>query len=187
MEEQLLAYYQDKLIRYGKNWNEQELQTKFISPITELVNYDNYDLEIAAFAERSLSVKYKNVTIKGTVDWMVASGIHAPRQPFFFIHEYKKELGSGDPVGQLLATLCVAKILNETPEEPTIFNPNPKPFKNIPSYGAYVMGRFWFFLRIKDNQYFISKAFDAEDTNQLYAIVRILKAQKAMIENLVKK
>ncbi len=116
---------------------------------------------------------------------MVASGIHEPRQPFFFLHEYKKELGSGDPVGQLLATMCVAEILNKTPVKPTLFNPNPKPFKNIPLYGCYVMGRFWFFLRLKDKRYFISKPFDAEDEEQLEGIVCLLKAQKSMIENLI--
>jgi len=185
LEKQFLANLQHKLVRYGKNWNEQELQTKFIAPVTELVNFDNYDLQVASFAERSLSVDFKNVTIKGIVDWMVASGVHEPKQPFFFLHEYKKELGSGDPVGQLLATMCVAEILNAIPTKPTLFEPKPKSFKNIPLYGCYVMGRFWFFLRLKDKKYFISKPFDAEDTQQLYSIVRLLKAQKTMIKELI--
>lgn len=182
LEKQFLENLQHKLVRYGKNWNEQELQTKFIAPVTELVDFDNYELQIASFAERSLSVNFKNVLIKGVVDWMVASGVHEPKQPFFFLHEYKKGLGSGDPVGQLLATMCVAEILNATPTKPTLFNPKPKSFKNIPLYGCYVMGRFWFFLRLKDKQYYISKPFDAEDKEQLQSIVCLLKAQKAMIE-----
>ena len=46
---------------YINAWNEQELQTKFIAPITELVNFDNLEYYFSAFSERRIETKYQGI------------------------------------------------------------------------------------------------------------------------------
>ena len=139
-----------KIKLYARNWNEQELRDKVIAQLTELVDFDNFNLSISAFSERTLKTVIKGNIIQGKVDWMVASGQFSPESPFFFIlvefckneiptqfGKYKKEKESTDPVGQLLATMVVANILNATPQQPSLFNPKPKSYKDTPIYGCY--------------------------------------------------
>lgn len=171
---------------YARNLNEQELRDKIIAPLLALVDFDDYDLEIGAFSERGLGVTIKDTTIEGKVDWMVASGQFKPRSPFFFLHEYKKEKeAANDPVGQLLVTMYVAKCLNEKEEAPSLLNPKPLTYHNAPLYGCYVVGKFWYFVRLKDNVYGISKPYNSTNQEQLYDIYRLLVAQKQMIIDFV--
>ncbi|MGB0931729.1 MAG: hypothetical protein ACPGVB_13180, partial [Chitinophagales bacterium] len=185
-EQKRLNSLNEKLKLFVRGWNEQELREKFISQILDIVNFDLYQLKVASFAEREMKVKYNNSIIQGKVEWMVASGLHAPKHPFFFIHEYKKEKdASNDPVGQLLVTLCVAQLLNNQKPETTLFNPNPTSYSHVPLYGTYILGRFWFFVRLKDKRYYISKAYNSEEMEDLRFILKMLKAQKQMIIELV--
>lgn len=186
-EHKSLARLNQKLKIFVRGWNEQELRGKFIDPLIELVDFDLYSLEVAAFAEREMKITYNQNILQGKVEWMVARGVYAPKQPFFFIHEYKKEKdASNDPVGQLLVTLCVAQILNKQKSKVTLFNPKPVSFENIPLYGIYIVGRYWFFVRLKDKQYYISKSYNSEEMEDLHFIFRMLKAQKEMIIELVR-
>lgn len=186
-EAKQLHKLQTKYKRFVRTWYEQELRERFIIPVIELVDFDMLDLQVVAFSERDLKVIYKNTIIHGKAEWMVATGISSPKHPFFFIHEYKKETASSnDPVGQLLATLYTAQLHNQQTPEPTLFNPNPSSFKYIPLYGCYVVGRLWFFVRLKENQYYISKSYDSTDKEDLHFIFKMLKAQKEMIIALVK-
>ncbi len=176
-----------KLKRYVRNWNEQELRAKFISQVVQMVDFDLYQLKVTSFEEREMKTNYKGNILQGKVEWMVASGLYAPKQPFFFIHEYKKEKeSSNDPVGQLLVTLYVAQLLNNQKPEATLFNPKPASFSHIPLYGTYIIGRLWFFVRLKDKRYYISKAYNSEEMDELIFIYKMLKAQKQMIIDLVK-
>lgn len=176
--ERLLA----KAKKFIKGWNEAELQTKYIAHITELVDFDNLNLAFSAFSERRLEAKYKGITLKRKVDWMVAIGRHAPRMPFFFIHEYKKQEGYvNDPQGQLLATMLAAYSLNQHPPVPNLFNPFPQLDKDMPVYGGYVIGPWWYFLVLHEGGFCISKAYNSIEKEELLQIVRILKKQKAMI------
>lgn len=187
-EKKQLLKLNKKLKLFVRGWNEQELREKFIAPVTELVDFDLYDLAIGSFAERDLQVEYNNSILKGKVEWMVATGLHEPEHPFFFIHEYKKEKdASNDPVGQLLVTLCAAQLLNSQKAKVTLFNPNPTSFHDVPLYGTYIIGRFWFFVRLKNKRYYISKAYNSEDMDDLQFILKMLKAQKQMIIDLVKR
>ena len=177
----------EKLKLFVRSWNEQELREKFISQILQMVDFDLYKLKVASFAEREMKVAYNNNIIHGKVEWMVASGLYAPKHPFFFIHEYKKEKdSSNDPVGQLLVTLWAAQRLNNQKPEVTLFNPKPVSFSHVPLYGTYIIGRFWFFVRLKDKRYYISKAYNSEEMDELQFILKMLKAQKQMIIDLVK-
>lgn len=181
-EQKVVAIKQYKLARSVEVWNKKELRIKFISSILELVDFDIYDMDVHSFSERTLSKKIAKVTFQGNVDWMVATGEVNPTQPFFFIHEYKRGLkGSGDPVGQLLATMFVAQALNNEPPKPTLFNPQPISYKEMPLYGCYIIGRHWYFVILKDKDYYISPSYDATKTIELYEIIKLLKAQKQLI------
>lgn len=188
----------DKLLAKSKlfmrGWNEDELKWKFIGPLIELVNFDNFDLEIVAFSERPLSIKINGTEIKGIVDLVVASGIFAPEQPFFFIQvpitigNKKEQDHSGDAVGQLLSAMAVAQELNKQPKPTSLFNIKPKTYDTIALHGVYVIGRLWFFTKLEGHSYTISKAYDSLDKADLLNIFKILKAQKDMIlEFIVKK
>jgi hypothetical protein len=181
-EQERLDHLIHKLELYARSWNEEELKLKFIGQIIELVNFDNYELEITAFSERPLSVTVNSTTIKGVVDFWVASGQFEPHQPYFFIHEYKREQdNSGDAAGQLLAALYVAQTFNGMPRPMSLFDTEPKNYQKIPIYGIFVIGRIWSFVRLIDHEYFISKAYDSGDMDDLQFIFKMLKAQRNMI------
>lgn len=171
-----------------RGWNEDELKWKFLGPIIELVNFDNFELKIGAFSERPLSLKVNNIEIKGIVDLVIAFGTFAPEQPFFFIQEFKKEQDSnGDAVGQLLAAMSIAQELNKAPKPISLFEIETKTYVNIPLYGSYVIGRFWFFLKLEGTKYQISKAYDSLDEEELIEIFKILKAQKEIMLEFISK
>lgn len=187
-EQQTLLQLNRKLKLLVRTWNEQELREKFIALILAIVDFDMYELEVLSFAEREMKIEYNKAILQGKVEWMVASGIYMPEQPFFFIHEYKKEKdSSNDPVGQLLITLCVAQLLNQQKPKTDLFNPNPSSFAHIPLYGIYIVGRLWFFVRLKGNRYYISKAYNTEEMGELAFVLKMLKAQKQMIVELMRK
>lgn len=178
-----LAYY---LELYVRGWNEEELRIKFIGPLINLVRFDNYELRVAYFAERAIQVKYDKYIIKGITDGMVATGIFEPTSPFFFIHEYKREKdNSGDAAGQLLSSMCAANILNQQLPEINLFSKSNIKLPPI-IYGLYIIGRFWFFMTMKEQKYYISKAYDAGEVDDLMTIFRLLKAQKQIIFEFVK-
>lgn len=170
-------------------WNEAELRAKLIDPITELVDFDMNEHFFSSFSEREMEIIIQqDIKLNGKVDWMVATGSRRPDLPFFFIHEYKKEEGtSNDPRGQLLITMLVAHFLHQQPPKPTLLNPSPSHYyKDMPIYGAYVLGRFWFFSTLHNMEYCFSNAFNATEEGDLYRIVEILKTQKEMIIKKVK-
>ncbi len=87
--------------------------------------------------------------------------------PYFFIHEYKREIdASGDPLGQLLIAMVGAWRQNE---------------ETFPLYGCYVVGRNWFFVLLEDNQYAVSNAFNStqDDIFQIYSILEEIKQRTA--------
>lgn len=152
-------------------WQEAELRDQFISVITGLVDFYSYEHFFNAFSERTLSATVQEVELTGKVDWMVATGEEIPQQPFFFIHEYKKEEANTNANAsgraQLYAMMRAAQELNSD--------------KEVPIYGCYVLGRFWFFTTLVDNQYCITEAYTATILESLQVIVKILKAQKTLI------
>ena len=171
-----------RLNLFVRGWNEEELKLKFIGPIVELIAFDNFELEVIAFSERPISKQFGDTQVKGVVDTMVAKGLYFPEQPFFFIHEYKREKEStGDPLGQLLATMVVAQKLNEEPQNLSLFQKKLKNYSNLSISGVYVLGRIWVFVILKDNHYYLSKSYDSTDLEDLIEIVKLLKAQKEII------
>lgn len=69
---------------YIDNWNEVELREKFIYKVTDLVDFDMPELKCTFFAERYLSTTIQHITLYGYADWLVASGMTKPKNPFFF-------------------------------------------------------------------------------------------------------
>ena len=198
-EEEQLTRLQRKLKLFVRGWNEQELRERFIIPVVEIVDFDMYDLEVVSFSEREMKVTFNKKIIQGKVEWMVANGLFEPHHPFFFIHvelrkdeipiyfgKYKREKdSSNDPVGQLLATLATAQLLNNQQADINLFQTEPINFSHVPLYGIYIHGRNWFFVRLKDRRYYISKAYVTTDMEDLKEVLKMLKAQKKMIIQLI--
>lgn len=170
-------------------WNEAELRDQFISPLLSIIDFSDERLEFSAFAERHIEAFYKKYRLHGKVDWMTAQGVFDPVTPFFFLHEYKAEKGKDkDPRGQLLASMFSAYIAHQKAPNPDSFVPYPNHFyKDIPIYGAYIIGRLWFFVTLNKTKYTFSQAFSVTDINELTQILKILKFQKQKIVELLSK
>lgn len=165
-EKESLDSLKEKLILYVDIWNEQELIIKFISFIIGMADYDTE--EFKSYANRKLKGKIDGKEVSGEVDLMIASGEFEPKQPYFCLHEYKKEDGiNNDPLGQLLIAMLTAQELNNN---------------EFPIYGAYISGRNWFFLTVRNDTYCISNEFVATRAD-IYDIMRIMKGLKGIIEN----
>jgi hypothetical protein len=154
-------------------WNEEEVKIFFINDLVKLINFKRLN-SYKLFAQRTISAHVKDLKnneleLRGRIEILVATGRQKPRQPFFFIHEYKpiRSSASNDPEGQLLVAMVATQALNETPR---------------PIYGLYVQGKFWNFVTLLDKEYSISASYDATKPEDLYQIVRILKRCKFYIE-----
>lgn len=159
-EKQLIEQHRTNLVEHIERWNEQELQVFFIAHILAMVNFEDEAAEYRAFMQRQLTATIGDITLTGRVDFMVATGYGEPQQPYFFLHEYKKERGiDNDPLAQLLASMVAAQHLNDSPKL---------------LYGCYVLGRNWFFVILDDKNYSVSDAFVAtsEDLANIVAILR---------------
>lgn len=169
-EEQFLEWLFQYKVPYIDNWNEAELRDQLISHITSIINFISQEYIIGVFAERTMGTILNGIEVRGKIDWMVATGIDSPSEPYFFIHEYKQEEGGNTTVSgraQLYAIMRTAQELNGD--------------YKTPIYGCYVLGRFWFFTSLVNNRYCISDVYDSSQKDDLFDIVKILKAQKEII------
>lgn len=158
-------YYQKQLLDNINNWNEHELSMGFIGPILNLVQF-KVPYKITLFSQRPIFSTIGQYELYGKPDGLLASGFQEPEIPYFSFQEYKKDINSsGDPIGQNLAAMLVGQTQNEG---------------NEPIYGCYVVGRLWYFMILKDNEYAISKAYTADDEDIL-KIVKILKALRDIL------
>jgi hypothetical protein len=156
-------------------WNEDELKFFFISPLVRMAKYENERYK--AFTQRPLAAIFEKEGYEATgrVEVMLAKGRLNPKQPYFFIHEYKPEKVSllgrdgreADPLGQVLIAMVVAKTYNE---------------QQFPLYGCYVSGRNWFFIVLHNDTYSVSRAYDATDIIDLTQILSSLIDIKRIIE-----
>ncbi len=145
------------------DWNEDELKMQFIAPLLYLVDYTDSE-KYHPFSQRSLQMQIENIELSGVVDWVLASGQQFPEIPYFFLHEYKKEKGANnDPLGQLLAAMLTAQYLNQN--------------KNL-VYGAYVVGKDWYFMILEEAKYAITRPYQAnekDDINFIFAMLQKIK------------
>lgn len=157
-------------------WQEDELKSFFIIPIIEIIQFRRRKI-YKSFTQRNIeatvtNLKKEEMILNGRVEFLVAEGEQDPEMPFFFIHEYKPEIGAkSDPIGQLLSAMYVAQVKNETANE----------LENA-IYGLYIVGRNWFFVTLIGKEYCISDAYDAVKYKELLEIVKILKQVKHYID-----
>jgi len=166
-EEFFLQKLLDDNIRFLDSYSEEELKAQFIIPLINKVNF--FYNGMRGWYERPLKGIINDVILHGKTDYMVARGIETPRQPYFFIQEYKKELGNRHPKNQLLAEMMVAMQLNQD---------------NF-MRGAFVISRLWNFVILKkigDNkyEYFRSPDFNVLKISELKQIYVNLQAIKNM-------
>ena len=159
---------QEKLIDNAESWNEDELKMFFIAPLLSQVTLEFGDFK--PFTQRTISANFPelNIAISGKVEFFVARGKQRPKEPYFFLHEYKQERRrQNDPLGQLLISMVAARHNNE---------------KETPLFGCYVVGRDWFFVVLNEQEYSVSLACDATKTNELYQITSMLSAMPEIIQ-----
>lgn len=163
-EQQYLQGLQEVYQIGGDDWNEVELENKAISPLFVFAKIDNE--RFSYFLEREMRAQIGDYDLFGKVDGMIATGFRSPRKPYFCLNEYKRATDpNGDPRGQALIAMMVAQALNEGQE---------------PILGCYIIGKFWAFMTLKDNEYMISEAYTF-DANGIRDIYRVLKGIQAYI------
>ena len=167
-ERQYLTELRENYMFGGDDWNEYELENKFISPLIVFSKMDN--IQFAYFLERPLSATIGEYELTGLVDGMIATGFRSPKKPYFCMKEYKRQTDpDGDPKGQSLIAMWVSQHLND----------NGKPI-----FGCYIIGRHWYFMVLVEKQYAISKSFACDD-DEVFDIYRILKSLRWHIEKLM--
>lgn len=134
-----------------------------IGPLVALIDYDTETTGF--FADRPLSATVGEYELVGMPDGLVASGQFEPETPYFCSHESKKESGrEGDPRGQVLAAMLAARERNAAAGQET------------PIFGAYVLGRMWFFLVLVGHDYAVSRDYSAvRDVMDIYRVLAALK------------
>jgi hypothetical protein len=155
-------------------WNEDELKFHFLAPFMNLPFL--FGERYSTFTQRQMQEKVKNVhgvevDLYGIPEVCIAIGKQNPRQPFFFVKEYKPEKrGNNDPLGQLLAAMVASQHKNKV---------------DFALRGCYVLGRNWFFVvLLPDGTYSVSDAF-VSTQDDIFQIYKILIATKAEIERLI--
>ena len=168
-EQRYLTNLQEDYITLGgDDWNEVELENKFISPIIVFSGIANP--KYSYFLEREMSETINDVELSGKVDGMIATGFRNPKKTYFCLSEYKRGTDpNGDPKGQALIAMLVAQQQND----------NQKPI-----FGSYIIGRNWCFMALVGKEYAISTDFSGVD-DEIFDIHRILKSLRVQIEKLI--
>lgn len=172
-EKKELDKLQQPLIEMVQYWNEATLQYHFITPFIRMIGFQSDKYQ--SFLEAKLSLTHEGQTIQGKIDFLVASGEFAPEAPYFALHEYKPEPSvSTEPQGQLLVAMMAAAQENE------------KRGIDLPLYGTYIMGRFFFFVYFYKNQFATSLTYDSTKSD-LYSVFNVLKKAKGYIDAAVER
>jgi len=174
---QLLQTVQKNFLLQGDEWNEEELKVKFLSFLFFIADID-VPKKIQTFYERPLSAVVQGESLTVKCDCMVATpkGKGAPKKPYFFLQEFKRQKGDkADPEGQMFAAMLIARQLNQVDG---IKTPDPNPI-----YGAWLVGNQWRFTVLANNRYAYSRFYDATNYDTLLQIVFILRKLKELIIN----
>lgn len=170
-EEAYLQHHREILLEKIVTWNEEDLKMKFIAHVLAAADIDTNNAGYRTFFEATLKAVVNGQTVVAKADMVVALGIAEPRQPFFFLQEYKRERsGDTDPLAQVLAAMLMAQTLND--------------YSHI-LYGCYIIGRNWFFLVLDGHNYAVSNAYNASE-DDLFQIVAILRGLKPRVEAALK-
>ena len=180
-ERQFLEDLREQYFLGGDEWNEVELENKFISPLIVFAKIDNE--RFAYFLERPLAATIGEYELSGRVDGMIATGYRSPQTPLFCLNEYKRQTDpDGNPQGQVLAAMLVAQQLNsapnDAPSQPSL-EPSPQPV-----FGCYIIGRTWYFMVLEGKKYAVSNGFFCTD-DDIFDIFRVLKGLRSHIEQML--
>ena len=148
-------------------WNSSELKMRFLAFLFDIAKIDEKG-KIKLFFERPMYAIVNGYELNVICDAMVATpkGIGKPKKPYFFLQEFKKQKNSADAEGQMLMAMLIAQVENE----------NDKPI-----YGCWIQGRYWIFTTLHQNNYCISKSYDASQKEHLHTIMCALKELKVII------
>jgi hypothetical protein len=165
--ESYLEQHRQALRIRGEYWNEEELKMNFLAHIfyiAELREENKVDI----FYERTMSWDFDGKTERVICDCLLAKpfGIYAPQIPYFFLQEFKKQKQNEDAEGQMLLAMLIAQRENS---------------RSNPVYGCYLQGKNWVFTTLHDNNYCVSRQFDATQTPDLHQIIFILRQLKHII------
>ncbi|MEZ4870575.1 MAG: hypothetical protein R3C14_55110 [Caldilineaceae bacterium] len=168
LEKSNLRALRELLLLNVEGWNEQELSLQFIGPLLTMVRFMEF-YRFNLFAQRHIQAVIDDVELGGEPDTIIATGYREPEIPMFAFTEYKRQIDpQGDPAGQTLAAMVVAQALNGDDQ---------------PVYGCYVVGSDWRFMLLDGKHYLISRDYSAL-SDEIYEILRILKALRAIIVDL---
>lgn len=168
-ENESLKHLQEILDFNVRDWYEGELDSFFIGPVMALVNFSNKKSNL--FSDRLVEATVEEWRLYGKPDSFLASGRREPEIPFFAFQEYKKMTDpDGDPAGQALAAMLAGQVLNNN---------------TLPIYGCHVIGVDWYFMVLQGKEYAMSRNYSAL-TNEIFEILRILKALKMIVAERVK-
>ena len=163
-EQHFLTDLQEALLIGVDDWNEVELENKFISPLIIFAKFDTR--KMSYFMERELSATLGDYEISGKVDGMIATGFRSPKKPYFCMSKYKRESDpTGNPRGQALIAMLAAQNLND--------------WGDI-VFGCYITGKSWRFMVLENKTYAISKSYSADD-EEIADIFRIMKGLHCQI------
>jgi hypothetical protein len=174
--QEILEEARVRLSQKWDEWNEEELKIHFISFVLLAAQLEIPKV-INTYFERKLSGKVREIPISVVIDCMVATPMKSgrPKAPYFFLQEAptrpspkgkEKTKNTHDAEGQMLAAMILAQELNNDQK---------------PLFGSWVQGVNWRFTCLQDNNYCVSRAFDASDEQDLHQIVLILRKLKKMI------
>lgn len=168
-EKERLGEIRMRLLKNGAFWSEEDLKMKFIALLLDMVGYEDGDEGYNTYYDKDMTAIVEGQRISVRADFTIATGVgEIMEQPFFCFHEYKRfKKGSDDPIGQVLCAMLIAEKFNE---------------REQPIYGCFVMGSAWYFMAKEKNQYAVSKSFDAQDDEEMFHIVRILRSFKTIIK-----
>ncbi len=170
-EQRFLEELREQYFLGGDEWNEVELENKFISPLIVFAKIDNE--KFAYFLERPLTAVVGEYELSGRVDGMIASGYREPETPFFCLNEYKRQTDpDGNPQGQVLAAMIAARALNNDAAKPV--------------FGCYVIGSTWYFAALEGVKYAISTPLVCTNDG-IFDIYRALKSLRENIEVMMEK
>lgn len=166
-EEATLEGLRQKLVLFVDSWSEEDLKINFIGQVLSLIDFQQPTYR--AFFDCYLKAILKGEPISGKVDCVVAKGSQIPEMPLFFLQEYKPEKRyTSDPLGQLLIAMMASQALNNDTESPL--------------YGCYIIGRSWFFVVCKGQDYIVSEVYISTKKESLISIARIIRKIKNLYE-----
>jgi len=152
-----------------ESWNEEDLKMNYLSFIIAYANYSNKGEDFRVYYERPIAAEVQGHKINVIVDLMIAQGVlEYIKRPYFCFHEYKREKKyNDDPVAQVLLAMLVAQEKNKN---------------NKPLYGAYIIGKHWYFMVMENKNFAVSESFSCINKEDLYKIISILRKFKIIIK-----